>query len=60
MVGIFEHILIPYNGTSGSEKAFEKALEIAEKFESKLTAMTVIQSKTTDSAGMSLTRMQEI
>jgi len=56
----FTKILAPFDGSKYSEKAFEKALEIAEKFESKLTAMTVIQSKTTDSAGMSLTRMQEI
>jgi len=55
-----EKILVPFDGSEYSEKAFEKALEIAEKFESELTAMTVIQSKTSDSAGMSLGRMQEI
>lgn len=56
----FAKILVPFDGSKYSEKAFEKALEIAEKFESKLTAMTVIQSKISDSAGISLTRMQEI
>jgi len=55
-----EKILVPFDGSEYSEKAFEKALEIAEKFESKLTAMTVIQSKISDSAGISLARMQEI
>lgn len=53
-------ILVPFDGSGYSQKAFEKALEIAEKFESELVVMTVIQSKTSDSTGMSLTRMQEI
>ena len=53
-------ILVPFDGSGYSEKAYEKALEIAEKFESELVVMTVIQSKISDSAGISLTRMQEI
>ncbi|MDH5416509.1 MAG: universal stress protein [Nitrosopumilus sp.] len=53
-------ILVPFDGSRYSEKAYDKALEIAEKFESELTVMTVIQSKISDSAGMSLERMQEI
>ena len=53
-------ILVPFDGSGYSEKAFEKALEIAEKFESELIAMTVIQSKISDSTGMSLQRMEEI
>jgi len=53
-------ILVPFDGSGYSEKAYEKALEIAEKFESELIVMTVIQSKISDSTGMSLTRMQEI
>ena len=53
-------ILVPFDGSGYSEKAYEQALEIAEKFESELTVMTVIQSKISDSSGMSLTRMQEI
>ena len=51
---------MPFDGSGYSEKAYEQALEIAEKFESELTVMTVIQSKISDSSGMSLTRMQEI
>jgi len=51
---------VPFDGSGYSEKAYEKALEIAERFESELTVMTVIQSKIPDSSGVSLTRMQEI
>ena len=51
---------MPFDGSGYSEKAYEQALEIAEKFESELTVMTVIQSKISDSSGMSLARMQEI
>ena len=53
-------ILVPFDGSGYSEKAFEKGLEIAEKFGSELIVMTVVQSKISDSAGMSLERMQEI
>ncbi|MGY5148085.1 MAG: universal stress protein [Candidatus Nitrosopumilus sp. bin_7KS] len=55
-----KNILVPFDGSGYSQKAFEKALEIAEKFESKLTVMTVLQSKLSDSAGISLERLQEI
>ena len=51
---------MPFDGSRYSEKAYEQALEIAEKFESELIVMTVIQSKISDSSGMSLARMQEI
>lgn len=53
-------ILIPFDGSEFSQKAFEKGLEIAEKFESQLIVLTVIQSKISDSAGISLERLQEI
>ena len=53
-------ILVPFDGSGYSEKAFEKGLEIAEKFGSEIIVMTVVQSKISDSAGMSLERMQEI
>lgn len=55
-----KNILVPFDGSGYSQKAFEQALEIAEKFESKLTVMTVLQSKISDSAGISLERLQEI
>ena len=51
---------MPFDGSGYSEKAFEKALEIAAKFDSRLIAMTVIQSKVSDSAGISLERLGEI
>ena len=55
-----KNILVPFDGSGYSQKAFEIALEIAEKFESKLTVMTVLQSKISDSAGISVERLQEI
>ena len=55
-----EKILVPFDGSGYSQKAFDKALEIAEKFTSKLIVITVLQSKMSDSAGISLERMQEI
>ena len=53
-------ILVPFDGSEYSQKAFEKALEIAKKFESELIVMTVIQSKISDSSGMSIDRLEEI
>ena len=53
-------ILVPFDGSGYSQKAFEKGLEIAEKFESELIVMTVLQSKISDSAGISLERLEEI
>ena len=55
-----QKILVPFDGSGFSENAFENALEIAEKFESELIVMTVIQSKISDSTGMSLQRLEEI
>ena len=52
--------MVPFDGSGYSRKAFEKALEIAEKFASKLIVITVLQSKISDSTGISLERMQEI
>ena len=53
-------ILVPFDGSGFSQKAFEKGLEVAEKFEAELIGLTVIQSKMSDSAGISLERLQEI
>ena len=55
-----EKILVPFDGSGYSQKAYEKALEIAEKFESKIMVVTVLQSKISDSTGVSIERMQEI
>ena len=57
---MLEKILVPFDGSGYSEKAFEKALEIATKFESCLIVMTVIQSKVSDSMGISRERLEEI
>lgn len=38
----FEKILVPYDGSKFSEKAFRQALEIANKFDSVITIITVI------------------
>ena len=57
---MLNNILVPFDGSGYSQKAFEKALEMAEKFESKIMVMTVLQSKISDSAGISLERLQEI
>ncbi len=55
-----KNILIPFDGSGYSEKAFEKALEIASKFDSKLTALTVLQAKLGDSSGVSIERLGEM
>ena len=57
---MLKKILVPFDGSGYSEKAYEKALEIAEKFESDLIVMTVLQSKIPDSAGVSIQRLQEL
>ena len=51
---------MPFDGSGYSQKAFEKALEIAEKFGSKILVVSVLQSKAAETAGVSLERMQEI
>ena len=47
MTKIFEHILIPYNGTSGSQKAFKKAISIASLIKAKITILTCIEERPT-------------
>lgn len=42
---IFEHILIPYNGCAGSQKAFKKGVALAELTKSKITVMTCLESR---------------
>ena len=57
---MLKKILVPFDGSGYSEKAYEKALEIAEKFQSDLIVMAVLQSKIPDSAGVSIQRLQEL
>ena len=47
MTGIFEHILVPFNGCPGSQKAFKKAIELAQLSESKITILTCIEDRAT-------------
>ncbi len=56
---MINNILIPYDFTTFGDTAFEKAMEIAKKFDSKLTLLTVIGSDI-DTSGMSWARAQEI
>lgn len=55
---IMKNILVPYDFTSFADQAFEKAVEIAKKFDSKLTLLTVLGNDI-DTSGMSLSRAQE-
>ncbi|QLH07353.1 universal stress protein [Nitrosopumilus ureiphilus] len=56
---MISNILVPYDFTNFGDLAFEKAMEIAKKFDSKLTLLTVIGSDI-DTSGMSWGRAQEI
>jgi nucleotide-binding universal stress UspA family protein len=53
------NILVPYDFTNFADLAFEKAMEIATKFDSKLTLLTVIGSDI-DTGGMSWSRAEEV
>ena len=43
----FEHILVPYNGTAGSQKAFRKAVVLAKLTNAKLTILTCLEERPT-------------
>ena len=38
----FKNIVVPYDGSSYANKAFKEALNISEKFDSKITVVTVL------------------
>jgi len=42
---VFKNILVPYDGTSFSNRAFQKALDLAKKDDSKITIFTVIEGE---------------
>ena len=44
---LFEHILVPYNGSLGSEKAFKKAVALAQMSKAKITIVTCLEERTT-------------
>lgn len=43
----FDHILVPYNGTAGSEKAFKKATFLASSIQAKVTILTCLEERPT-------------
>ena len=47
MIKNFEHILVPYNGTSGSQKAFKKAIELSQLTNAKITVLTCLEERPT-------------
>ena len=47
MTRIFEHILVPYNGTAGSHKAFRKAISLASSINVKITVLTCLEERAT-------------
>lgn len=54
-----KNILVPYDFTSFGSIALEKAVEIAKKFDSKITLLTVVGNDI-DTSGMDLARAQEV
>jgi len=47
MTKTFEHILVPYNGTKSSEKAFRKAISLASSIQAKITILTCLEERST-------------
>ena len=47
MSKIFENILVPYNGTTGSEKAFKKAISLGCSTSAKITIITCLEERNT-------------
>ena len=47
MSSTFENILVPYNGTAGSEKAFKKAISLACSTSAKITIITCLEERNT-------------
>ena len=45
MTMAFAKILVPYDGSIYSDKASDKALEIASKFSSEITALSVLEAE---------------
>jgi len=44
---LFNHILVPFNGTAESRKSFKKAVEIAKNYDAKITVLTCIEERQT-------------
>ena len=59
MAKTFEHILVPYNGTGGSQKAFRKAVSMASSIQAKITVLTCLEERPTFAMFKSKTRKDE-
>lgn len=59
MKEIFEHILVPYNGCPGSQKAFKKAIDLTQLTNSKITILTCLEDRTTFGLFKTKTQKQE-
>ena len=57
---VFKNILVPYDGTNFSNRAFRKALDIAKKNDSKITVFTVIEGEYSAITGYSKINPQTI
>jgi nucleotide-binding universal stress UspA family protein len=57
---IFKNIMVPYDGTNFSNRAFQKALDIAKKDGSKITVFTVIEGEYSAVMGYSKINLQVI
>ena len=42
---MFDHILVPFNGCPGSQKAFKKAVALTKKKKSRMTVLTCLEEK---------------
>ena len=47
MTLLFDHILVPYDGTKTGEKAFRGALQLAKKFGSRITVLSCVEKDST-------------
>ncbi|MFB5597510.1 MAG: universal stress protein [Nitrosopumilaceae archaeon] len=56
----FKKILVPYDASSYANHAFDEALKIAEKFDSKITVLTILEKTVEQPTGISLDRAIEI
>ena len=45
MTNSFGHILVPYNGSKESEKAFKKAVTLAQAIQAKITILTCLEER---------------
>lgn len=59
MTNTFKNILVPYNGTESSQKAFYKAISLASSLQAKITVFTCIEKRQTFSLFKSKTKDDE-